>query len=110
MNQPHHIRTRSFSRSRAEKAGFPDSERTTRSHAGEGLRDGRNVPGIILCALAAVALALALTAAGYGFMGWTVIGAIAGVVLGGLGIAWLLIEHRRVKAQEGLRLRDQRGH
>lgn len=110
MNQPNRIRTRSFSRSRSGKDGFPDSKRTTRNHAGEGLQDGRNLPGIILCGLAAVALGLALTAAGSGFMGWTVIGVIAGVVLGGLGIAWLLVEHRRVKAREGLRLQDQRGH
>ncbi|MGW5924511.1 hypothetical protein ACWFPY_36435 [Nocardia fluminea] len=89
---------------------FPDHARTTRSHAGEGLEDGYNFPGIILCAMGVIALGLCLTATGYGFAGWAAIGAVATVTLAGAGVAWLLIEHRRVKAKEGLGLTDPRGH
>ncbi|MGW6621804.1 hypothetical protein ACWF99_11245 [Nocardia sp. NPDC055002] len=89
---------------------FPDHSRTTRSHAGEGLEDGYNFPGIVLCAMGIIALGLFLTATGYGFGGWAVIAGIAAVVLAGTGVAWLLLEHRRVKAKEGLKLTDQRGH
>ncbi|WP_240504925.1 hypothetical protein [Nocardia mangyaensis] len=89
---------------------FPDHSRTTRSHAGEGLEDGYNFPGIILCALGIIALALFLTASGYGFAGWAIISGIAALVLAAAGVSWLLIEHRRVKDGEGLRLTDQRGH
>ncbi|MGW0246657.1 hypothetical protein ACWDYH_08465 [Nocardia goodfellowii] len=89
---------------------FPDHSRTTRSHAGEGIEDGYNIPGIVLCAMGIVGLALTLTAAGYGFNGWAIVGAIATVALIGSGIGWILLEHRRVKAKEGLALTDQRGH
>lgn len=90
--------------------GFPDHARTTRSHAGEGLEDGYNFPGIILCALGVIALGLCLTAIGYGFAGWATIGAIAAVLLTGAGVVWILLEHRRVKAKEGLALTEPRGH
>nr|WP_187689000.1 hypothetical protein [Nocardia wallacei] len=93
-----------------DSAGFPDDARTTRSHAGEGLEDGYNVPGIVLCALGIVAMALALTAAGYGFAGWAVVAGVVAAVCGVAGVAWLLLEHRRVKAKEGLSLTDQQGH
>ncbi|MFF3226911.1 hypothetical protein ACFYV7_29235 [Nocardia suismassiliense] len=94
----------------ARRDKFPDQARTTRSHAGEGIEDGYNIPGIVLCALGIVALALCLTAAGYGFGGWALIGGIAAATLAGTGVAWLLLEHRRIKAKEGLGLTDQRGH
>ncbi|MBF6174744.1 hypothetical protein IU476_25045 [Nocardia blacklockiae] len=84
--------------------------RTSRNHAGEGLEDGYNVPGIVLCALGIVAMALALTAAGYGFSGWAVVAGVVAAVCAVAGVAWLLLEHRRVKAKEGLALTDQRGH
>lgn len=84
--------------------------RTTRSHAGEGLADGYNLPGIVLSALGVIALGLCLTATGYGFTGWAVIGAVAAVVLLGAGATWLLLEHRRIKAEEGLGLTEPRGH
>ncbi|MFF0490234.1 hypothetical protein ACWDSJ_12305 [Nocardia sp. NPDC003482] len=92
------------------RANFPDTSRNTRNHAGEGIEDGYNIPGIVLCALGLVALACALTAAGYGFTGWAIVAGVlcAAALLGGFG--WLLLEHRRVKAQEGLALHEQRGH
>lgn len=89
---------------------FPDHARTTRSHAGESLEDGYNLPGIILCALGVIALGLCLTATGYGFAGWATIAGVAAVLLAGAGVVWLLLEHRRVKSREGLDLTDPRGH
>ncbi|WP_067798999.1 hypothetical protein [Nocardia beijingensis] len=90
--------------------GFPDDSRTIRAHAGESIEDARNWPGIILVAVGLVAMALTLTAAGYGFEGWAV---VAGIVSGVCIIAGVLVivaEHRRVKAREGKRLRDAAGH
>ncbi|MGQ4618687.1 hypothetical protein [Nocardia sp. R7R-8] len=89
---------------------FPDDARTIRTHAGESIEDARNWPGIILVAVGIVAMALTLTAAGYGFAGWAV---VAGVVSGVCVIAGVLVivaEHRRIKAREGRRLRDAAGH
>lgn len=78
----------------------PDEHRTTRPHAGEALEDTRNWPGLILSALGIVAVALTLTAAGYGFGGWAVIGTVASVVLLSLGITQMVLEHRRVERRE----------
>lgn len=88
----------------------PDNCRTTRSHAGEGIQDGYNIPGIILWAFGIVALGSTLTAAAYGFTGWAIIAGIlcATGILG--GSAWLLLEHRRIKVHEGLHLTDPCGH
>lgn len=38
---------------RSEVSGgeFPDDALTTHSHAGQGLEDGYNFPGVILCAM-----------------------------------------------------------
>jgi hypothetical protein len=88
----------------------PDEARTFRSHAGEGIEDTRNWPGIILMALGLLALALTLVAAGDGFEGWSVIGGIATVVCFAAGGAVLLLEHRRVKNLEGKPLRSESGH
>ncbi|NEW37472.1 hypothetical protein GV794_13480 [Nocardia cyriacigeorgica] len=89
---------------------FPDDARTTRAHAGETMEDVRNWPGIVMCALGLVAVALTLTAAGYGYEGWAIVGGIAAAVLllGGVGI--IVLEHRRVKAARGHKLTDQQGH
>ncbi len=65
------------------------------SHAGDLLGDDYNVPGILLCLLGIVAMACTLTAAGYGFIGWTQIGAIVTAALWISGIGALLVEHRR---------------
>lgn len=69
--------------------------RRQRHHAGEGIEDGYNVPGMVLCALGVISLGLALTAAGYGFAGWATIGAISSVVLFLCGTTWLYVEWRR---------------
>ncbi|MFG1793521.1 hypothetical protein [Nocardia sp. NPDC049149] len=89
---------------------FPDYTRTTRTHVGESIEDTRNWPGIVLVALGLVGLGLTLTAAGYGFAGWAVIGAVATVLLLVVGVLLVVFEHRRLKAREGMRLHDQAGH
>ncbi|MFC6010905.1 hypothetical protein [Nocardia lasii] len=89
---------------------FPDDARTTRSHAGESIRDGRNVPGLALVAVGLVLFALTLTAAGYGYAGWAVIAGVACVVSLVGGAALVVLEHRRVKAGENLGLTEPRGH
>ncbi|WP_410876267.1 hypothetical protein [Nocardia sp. A7] len=89
---------------------FPDDARTTRTHAGESIRDARNWPGLILIGVGLVLVGLTLTAAGYGFAGWAVIAGVACGLCLVAGIGLVVLEHRRVKAQEGLALGEPRGH
>lgn len=87
-----------------------DDSRTVRAHAGEAITDSRNWPGYFMVALGLAALGLTLTAAGGGFEGWAMIGSIACVVflVGGVGL--VLLQRKRVKAQEGKSLLDPGGH
>ncbi|WP_228816643.1 DUF6480 family protein [Nocardia transvalensis] len=94
----------------SEPGYTPDAQRTTRSRAGESVADTRNWPGLTLVAIGVVALAATLTAAGYGFPGWTLLGAIVTVVCLAAGAVIITAEHRRVKARTGDRLRDPEGH
>ncbi|WP_239476617.1 hypothetical protein [Nocardia arizonensis] len=89
---------------------FPDHNRTTRTHAGEAIEDTRNWPGIVLAALGIVAVAATLTAAGYGYEGWAVIGGIVAAVclIGGGLLLWA--EHRRLRKVQDDTLFDDRGH
>ena len=57
-----------------------------------------------------VALAAALTAAGYGFAGWAVVGGVVAVVCCVAGIGLVTAEHRRIRSHGGNRLRDPGGH
>ncbi|MCJ0902594.1 hypothetical protein [Rhodococcus sp. ARC_M6] len=94
-----------------ENGGIPvDDERTIRSHAGEAITDGRNLPGYLLIGLGLVALGLALVAAGYGFRGWALIAGVVCVVSFVVGVLVIMREHRRVKELEGQALFDQEGH
>ncbi|MEU6561632.1 hypothetical protein [Nocardia nova] len=84
--------------------------RSSRRHAGEGIEDTYNIPGIVLCALGMVALALTLTAAGYGFGGWAIVaGVVCAVCLIG-GIGWLVLESRRVQKRDQLEPPQRQGH
>ncbi|GGG20120.1 hypothetical protein GCM10007304_37510 [Rhodococcoides trifolii] len=87
-----------------------DDSRTARAHAGEAITDARNWPGYFLVALGLAALGLALTAAGGGFEGWTMIAGVSSVVLIAAGIGLVLFQRKRVKAQEGKSLMDPGGH
>ncbi|MFD3595638.1 hypothetical protein ACFWU5_23180 [Nocardia sp. NPDC058640] len=83
----------------AEKQ-FPDNARTTRTHAGESIRDARNWPGLVLCAVGLVLVAATLTAAGYGFAGWAVIAGVACVLCLVVGVWLVVAEHRRVREND----------
>ena len=96
--------------SRNEHEHPQDDDRTARSHAGEAITDSRNWPGYIFIGAAFVALALTLTAAGYGFAGWVWIGAPVCIVLFAIGLTVVLLEHKRVMAAEGKNLTDPSGH
>lgn len=91
----------------------PDRRRVLsrpRRHAGEGIEDTYNLPGFVLCGLSAVALALALTAAGYGFGGWAI---VAGVVCAACligGVAWVVLESRRTQARDQWEPHERQGH
>ncbi|WP_459960199.1 hypothetical protein [Nocardia sp. IFM 10818] len=87
---PHRDRSRDYQ---------PDYTRTTRPHAGETIEDSRNWPGLLLSAAGIVAIALTLTAAGYGFAGWAGLGTLASTALLGLGISLMVAEHRRVATE-----------
>ncbi|MGW0252725.1 hypothetical protein ACWDYH_39490 [Nocardia goodfellowii] len=65
------------------------------AQAGDLLGDNHNLPGAVLCALGIVAVACALTAAGYGYEGWAVVSAIIAVAMWLAGLAVLTLEHRR---------------
>ncbi|MEB4207516.1 hypothetical protein [Mycobacterium sp. 94-17] len=77
-----------------------DHARTTRQHAGESLKNGANIPGLVGVGVAVIALTVGLFAVAVGHL---VAGAIAlsvAVVLGALSAAWLLRAHRRVRDDE----------
>ncbi|QIS12066.1 MULTISPECIES: hypothetical protein [Nocardia] len=78
------------------------------AQAGDLLNDNYNVPGLVLCALGVVGMACTLTAAGYGFDGWTQVGAILTAALWIAGIGALLVEHRREELIE--RRYGRQGH
>lgn len=84
--------------------------RAPRKHAGEGIEDTYNIPGIVLCALSFVALALALTAAGYGFGGWAIVaGVVCAVCLIG-GVSWIALESRRTQSRDNWDPHERQGH
>ncbi|WP_067570183.1 hypothetical protein [Nocardia acidivorans] len=82
--------------------------RRARGHAGEGIEDNYNLPGIVMIALAMVSTGLALTAAGYGFPGRAVVAGVVAGVLYLAGFVWLAVEYRRTRQQRGPRQRQ--GH
>ncbi|WP_227983544.1 hypothetical protein [Nocardia spumae] len=106
MTGPQPARTSTSEPTRERRRWKP----TTRRHAGEGIEDTGNIPGIVLCALGAVALALALTAAGYGFAGWAIVaGVVCAICLIG-GITWLVVESRRTSRRDQWEPMQRQGH
>ncbi|WP_405138331.1 hypothetical protein [Nocardia sp. NBC_01388] len=84
--------------------------RTPRTHAGEGVEDNYNLPGLALLALALVATALALIAAAYGFHIRAITAAVTAAVLYLSGGLWLAIEWRRRNAQGRSNDIERQGH
>lgn len=76
-----------------------DHARTTRRHAGEAVKDTRNVPGMILVALGVVAVAVGVYSLSVGAAG-TPLWALAAAVLLGGGLLWFAVAHRRTRIEE----------
>ena len=77
-----------------------DHARTTRPHAGESMTDTKNMPALIVIGLALVSFVggLAAFATRHHDVGLTLAAiAAAGFVI---GLAWLVVEHRRVRRIE----------
>jgi drug/metabolite transporter (DMT)-like permease len=77
-----------------------DHSRTTRPHAGETMKDTKNLPGLVLLGVALVAFVSSLAAFGSGHTsaGVAMVSVAAGVLV--ISLAWLLIEHLRVRKIE----------
>jgi protein-S-isoprenylcysteine O-methyltransferase Ste14 len=77
-----------------------DHARTTRQHAGETMKNGYNVPGLVLMAVGVVALVISMAAfaTGHSTEG-SVAATVAAVLLLGGGL-WLMLTHRRVRRRE----------
>ncbi|MCV7191430.1 protein UsfY [Mycolicibacterium brumae] len=74
-----------------------DHARTTRKHAGEAVKDNRNMPALLVLGVAVVLFAVAVAAFA---LGHSVAGAVAGVLaLAGLivGGLWLRTAHEQVR-------------
>ena len=77
-----------------------DHHRTTRQHAGETMKNGTNAVGIIAVALGVIALVAGLAAFATGNTVAGAVSVVIAVVLGGGGLTWLQLAHRRVRAAE----------
>lgn len=67
------------------------------SKPGESLADTYNIPGIVLFIVGVVGLACTLTAAGYGFACWVVLGSTATTLCFLISITLFLLEHERLR-------------
>ena len=65
---------------------------------GETMRDGRTLPGLLLAMIGILALAVSLYLFGIGRTGDAGMSAISAALIGGAGVVWLVVEHRRVVA------------
>jgi len=74
---------------------------------GESLADPYNIPGIVLFALGVVGLASTLTAAAYGFPGWTKLGAATTALLFVTSVALFVLEHERLRRLAARRIRAE---
>lgn len=77
-----------------------DHARTTRPHAGETMKDTKNLPALVLLGIALVTFVGGLAAFGSGHpdVGVTLVSIAAGLLV--ISMAWFLIEHLRVRKIE----------
>ncbi|MBS1696424.1 MAG: UsfY protein [Actinobacteria bacterium] len=73
-----------------------DHFRTTHPHAGEQFIDSYCWPGLLSIALGVLSLIACIAAAAYRQHEWVPTAGIVGVLAISGGIAWLVLEHRRV--------------
>lgn len=67
------------------------------SKPGESLADPYNIPGIVLFIAGVAGLASTLTAAGYGFTGWTALGATVTALCFVTSVTLFVLEHERLR-------------
>ncbi len=77
-----------------------DHARTTRQHAGETMKDGRNAPGLVGVVLGVVALVAGLFAFASGHATVGTVAVALALVIGAAGLYWLATRHRQVREQE----------
>lgn len=77
-----------------------DHARTTRPHAGETMKDTKNVPALIVLGVALVLFVACLAAFGTAHADSGAILAVLAAVGFIAGGAWLVVEHRRVRGVE----------
>jgi len=80
-----------------------DHARTTHQRAGEWFKNSRDALGLVLLAVGVLAMVICLAAAAHGNTGRAVLLGSIAIVTGSAGIAWLLIEGRRVGRVEARR-------
>jgi hypothetical protein len=77
-------------------------------HPGDAFEDTFELPGLLLCGLSVVALALTLTAGAAGHLGWVAGGAVATALLFLCGMVLVRLEY--VREWKAERRRGRHGH
>ena len=77
-----------------------DHSRTTRPHAGESMTDTKNMHALIVIGVALACFIGGLTAHASGHHSTGLVFGSISAVLMVIGLAWLAIEHRRVRGVE----------
>jgi hypothetical protein len=77
-----------------------DHSRTTRSHAGESMKDTATMPALILIGLALVSFVGCLAAFATAHHNTGVVFAALAAAGFAIGLGWLAIEHKRVRGIE----------
>lgn len=77
-----------------------DHSRTTRPHAGESMTDTKNMPALVVIAVALVSFVGALAAHATNHHSTGLAFGAASAALMAVGLVWLAVEHRRVRGIE----------
>ncbi|WP_407688723.1 hypothetical protein [Mycobacterium sp. HUMS_1102779] len=77
-----------------------DYARTTRRHAGETVNHGANVPGLIIGAVAVVALTVGIYALAAGSAVVGLVALVLAALSGAVSALWLMRTHRAVRTAE----------
>jgi uncharacterized membrane protein len=77
-----------------------DVERTTRAHAGQAMKDGHNVPGLVGVAIGVIALVVGLFLMATGQESRGLAAMVVAAVSAAVGIGWLIHTHRGVRRAE----------
>lgn len=77
-----------------------DVERTTRAHAGQTMKDGHNVPGLVGMAFGVISLVVGLFLLATGQESRGLVAVTVAVVSAIIGVAWLIHTHRQVRRAE----------